>query len=614
MPVSSWSRGVAVSKAIFVRHTPRDYSKVLGRKGTGAIAIDQGSVKDALDYAGREGKWAGKSDIEREETAYDRNLRDAAELADRLDYIGRQGAYERKGAGRQADATYWDQSGPVSRERVERSMRQAGGAFVDSFISVSREDAARLGLQTKEDFERLVRATWAKNVERWGLIRNPEDIRYVACYHTDAPRSLHVHLYTWSARGEISPGQTVPREGTREGKEIIYRHGYARIREERNERSNFLRDFARFEALRQLGRHVPERDATRLDEKARRLGIECKLSARPDVPEDRRAGLERLEARLASALERGEGRLVRNWEAQSAARDIVRFLEKESPSFARVSADYRECAEVKADLKGYGRDFAHERGELVKAEREEYLSRLASRIVREYLPPDARERYESNRSEYASGERVRTPEECAEARQRAAERREREARERQEAQSRLSDDMLRAQNRVGRAYGIRLDDIQRMGREVDAVHRAVSKGASSFDDLPGHAQRAARSYAARAVDSPRMREVLERGAANAAQRSGADHVKTFDGLRSASIDRFARDLVDKVADGRVPNLDDGREGPVQSLGLMAELGSVAESAVRSMCYAACRGGIHGSRDREQERQRLGIDLRDEELR
>lgn len=612
--MSSWSRGVAVSKAIIVRHTPRDYSKALGRMGTGAIAIDQGSVKDALDYAGREGKWAGKSDIEREETAYDHGLRDAAELADRLDYIGRQGAYEAKGERRQVDATYWDQNGPVDRKQVERSMRQAGGAFVDSLIAVSREDAARLGLMTKEDFERLVRATWARSVERWGLIKNPEDIRYVACYHTDAARSFHVHLYTWSARGEISPGQTVPREGTREGKEIIYRHGYARIREERNGRSNFLRDFARYEALRQLGRHVPERDAARLDERARRLGIEHRLSSRPDIPEDRREALGKLEERLALALERGEGRLARNWEAQSAARDIVRFLERESRSFGRVSADYRECAEVKADLKGYGRDFTHERGELVKAEREEYLSRLASRIVREYLPPDARERYESNRSDYASGERVPTPEERAEARRRAAERREREARERQDAQGRLGDDMLRAQNRVGRAYGIRLDDVQRMGREVDAVHRAVAKGASSFDDLPKHAQSAARSYAARAVDSPRMREVLERGAANAAQRVGADHEKVFDGLRSTSIDRFARDLVGKVAEGRVPNLDDGCRQPAQPFGLMAELASVAESAVRGMCYAACRGGVRGSRDREQERQRLGIDLRDEGLR
>lgn len=612
--MSSWSRGVAVSKAIIVRHTPRDYSKALGRKGTGAIAIDQGSVKDALDYAGREGRWAGKSDIEREETAYDRGLRDAAELADRLDYIGRQGAYEAKGALRQIDATYWDQHGPVDREQVERSMRAAGGAFVDSLIAVSREDAARLGLQTKEDFERLVRATWARSVERWGLIKNPEDIRYVACYHTDAARSFHVHLYTWSARGEISPGQTVPREGTREGKEIVYRHGYARIREERNDRSNFLRDFARFEALRQLGRHVPERDAARLDERARRLGIEHRLSSRPDVPQERREALGRLEERLASALERGEGRLARNWEAQSAARDIVRFLERESRSFGRVSADYRECAEVEADLKGYGRDFAHERGELVRAEREEYLSRLANRVVREYLPPGARDRYGPDRPERAADARTRTPEERAEARRRAAERREREARERQEAQGRLGEDMLRAQNRVGRAYGIRLDDVQRMGREVDAVHRAVAKGYSSFDDLPKHAQRAARSYAERAVDSPRMREVLERGAANAAQRGGADHEKAFGALRSASIDRFARDLVGKVAEGRVPNLDDGREGTAQPLGLMAELASVAESAVRGMCYAACRGGVRGSRDREQERQRLGIDLRDEGLR
>ena len=49
--------------------------------------------------------------------------------------------------------------------------------------------------------------------------------------------------------------------------------------------------------------------------------------------------------------------------------------------------------------------------------------------------------------------------------------------------------------------------------------------------------------------------MLERGAADAAQRSGADPAKTFSGLRSASIDRVARNLVGKLAEGRVPNLD-----------------------------------------------------------
>lgn len=47
---------------------------------------------------------------------------------------------------------------------------------------------------------------------------------------------------------------------------------------------------------------------------------------------------------------------------------------------------------------------------------------------------------------------------------------------------------------------------------------------------------------------------------------------------------------------------------------MKGLASVVEFAVKGMCYAAYRGGLRSSRDRKLERQRLNVDLRDEDPR
>lgn len=573
MPV--YSEGVPIHRAVIVRHTPRDHSRAVGGKNTGAISICGANVSSGLDYIGREGRYAERSDIEREPTPHDELL-----VSDRLDYIGRLGAYAERGAGRQEDATYWDQHGPVSRDVLEARMLRDGGAFVDSIVAVKREHMGALGLERKEDMQRLLRSTWQRSVEKWCAIRNPEDIRWVACYHTDADRSVHAHIYTWSAKGEIAPGYTVSREGTRAGKEEVYRVAYAGIREERNTRRNFIRDISRFEALRQAGLPVPRDDAKRLRETALRQGLEFKLSRSPDLTRAGREKVDELMARLRGSLDGGRGSLSRNWEANAVARDIIRVLEKESPSFAKLSSAHRECAEVMADLKGFGDSgFRAERAALLKGEREDFLKRVSSKLERAVIAETepARER-SALLSRDPNGRR---------------------AMERAARMPYLAHPGRASRDAASRIYGVSLKEVRGMQRDLRDVYRALGRpGARAEGRIPGAALSAALSYAERAASGTVLREGIERAALERAERAGIPRREAYDAVREQFIGSMAKAVIARAMDGsRV----DGRAAPRDGIGMVMGLASALESAARSLAYCAIRGGMRGERDRSLDR-------------
>ena len=574
--MKTYSHGIPLHSAIIVRHTPRDHSRALGGRNTGAIAIGGGSVSRGLDYIGREGQYEDRSDIDREPTAYDEVL-----VEDRLDYIGRLGAYAERGADRQVDATYWNQQGPISREQVEADMRSAGGAYVDSIVAVKREYAESLGLSTKEDMQRLLRCTWQRNVEKWGVIRNPEDIRWVACYHTDADRSVHAHIFTWSARGEIPQGFTVTREGTRAGKEEIYRVGYAGIREDRDVRRNFLRDMCRFEATRQLGLPVPKEDRRRLSETARRTGLDYRLSRKPDVSEKGRKELDALMVKLKESVEGGRGHLSRNWQAYAIARDMVRTLERESPSFRAVSTDYMRCANVMADLKGYGdTGFRRERDSLVRGERNEFLKRVSGKIVRTVVGNERRARgpFYGRSGPDALRHAVRKPYLAY--------------------PSRTSRDF------VGRAYGLSLKQVRSMERDLNAMRAAVRVVGNAYA-LDGQGWAAAASYATRALQGSVLSNALVRAAQAESARSGKPLSEVYDRVRERFAEDFTRAIGDRVLRRAIES-----EGRETSRGAGAEIVgilSVLEASARSMAYVAVRGGMRGERDRSLDRDRNEMD-------
>ena len=366
--------GIPLSSAVIVRHTPNDERASDMHSAAGAIPC-RGSAT-AIDYISREGRFADKGDIDREPTAADRSLAQRG-----IDYISREGRFADKGAERQLDASLWGQDGPVSTAEARRQMAEAGGAFVDSIVTVKREHAAALGLDTKEAFQRLLRSTWRANVEQWGLIKSPDDIRWVAAYHTDASRSLHCHVLTWSAAGEIEPHATVGKEGTRRGKEIILKQAYGQIRRSRDRRETFLRDLSRHEAARLAGLGDDRQRRRRINDRAAVEGWPERAGAARPLEEDARRKVDGLVTEMRAELALGDGRLGRNHAAQAIARDVSRTVEERSPEMRRVRDERLELIEAHADLKALGNG-GPERDAFTRKEREDQRRRQVSLILR----------------------------------------------------------------------------------------------------------------------------------------------------------------------------------------------------------------------------------------
>lgn len=94
----------------------------------------------------------------------------------------------------------FDQTGVPERAEIRSELKDAQGAIITSVVSVRREEAEALGLQTKQDWERFLRAHWANHIESMGVIER-ENIRWVAAMHCNQVNNYHCHVFTWDASG-----------------------------------------------------------------------------------------------------------------------------------------------------------------------------------------------------------------------------------------------------------------------------------------------------------------------------------------------------------------------------------------------------------------------------
>lgn len=97
----------------------------------------------------------------------------------------------------------FDQSGVPERAKVAAELKAAPGAVITSVVSVRRSDAESMGLQTKQDWERFLRAHWADHVAETGAMER-HDVRWVAAFHTNQKNNLHCHVFTWDASGNFN--------------------------------------------------------------------------------------------------------------------------------------------------------------------------------------------------------------------------------------------------------------------------------------------------------------------------------------------------------------------------------------------------------------------------
>lgn len=401
-------KGVPVNKAILVRHTPKDERNPTQKNNNGAIAINNFNLKLADDYICREDDWELKSDIDRSLTNDDLKQFDywqnQSKLSQGLDYISRMGNFETKGIERQFDATLWNQYGPVNRLELEKEMLNSGGAYIDSIVTVDRKYAHQLGIVTKQDFQRLIRASWTDNASLWEsrlthrkMFDSRDDVRWVAAYHTDADRNIHVHIHTWNARGTIQAGDTISPSSTRLGKEEILQVGYNNIKIERNARGDFLRDLQTAEIKHQLGLNVSEDEKQRLSFKAEKNEFKEKLSEKIDLNEKGMKEAQSLINDLKKEISEGRGRISNNKEIQKLSEQLVQCVKENSETVKTLYQKNQEMFLVKAGIKGYLYNEEKEETSMkewqkkqlesyLESENKELLSRSTNKIIRDLLP------------------------------------------------------------------------------------------------------------------------------------------------------------------------------------------------------------------------------------
>lgn len=102
----------------------------------------------------------------------------------------------------------FDAHGIPQRAVLQHELVSTQSAIMTTVVSVRREDAETMRLETKQDWERLLRSQWPQYVESLGVME-PQNIRWVAAYHVNQQNNLHCHVFTWDASGQFN--DLVPR-------------------------------------------------------------------------------------------------------------------------------------------------------------------------------------------------------------------------------------------------------------------------------------------------------------------------------------------------------------------------------------------------------------------
>ncbi|MBQ9058078.1 MAG: hypothetical protein IJ125_02715 [Atopobiaceae bacterium] len=115
-----------------------------------------------------------------------------------LDYMS-----ERPGAVVECESGLFDAEGIVDVAEVRRELEASGSAVVTSVVSVRRADGPELGLCTRQDFERYLRANWAPALAH--AMGIPEErVGWIAAFHLNSPESYHAHVITYDREGRFN--------------------------------------------------------------------------------------------------------------------------------------------------------------------------------------------------------------------------------------------------------------------------------------------------------------------------------------------------------------------------------------------------------------------------
>lgn len=360
---------IPVRSAVLLLH---DESSLPILNKNGSLSSD---ASHNVIYSGRQEEYAQRGGCDRTFTSDDARLLESQKSYDlqrQLSYVARTGEFAEKGKGRMEDATYWGQNGALTREYIERDMMDAKGYFLKSLITVDRRYADELKLNSKESFQKLLRANWVEMIQKCKDAPPAKDIGWFANYHTDHEHNLHVHITTYFKDGSMPRDWKVSAAETRTQKLTLYRDAYSALRLERNRTQDFYRALLPQIARMELGQWVTRQKASEIDRKANILGIEPPKLKQTLTGETLNT-LYSKAFHVKEELQKGYGRISKNYPLKAAAVEVHKYLLKESEPYKEAWEEYRKSIDIKADLNGLGTEKIDE-SSLNKIELERALS------------------------------------------------------------------------------------------------------------------------------------------------------------------------------------------------------------------------------------------------
>ena len=344
--------------------------------------LDQVSAKNRSDYLEGKGRYIYK-DVEKTLSDDDLKLEriKAHELEKRNNYLERVGGFEGKhgiereralglssddAADRAGHGATWDQYGICdSRQKAAQILSATKeGYYVDGVITIARDDVATLGLESKQDFQRMARSHMDGLIDSWSLF-NPGDGRWYAEYHTDADHSLHIHLTIWDKSGRwpgakrTTDSMMFSRQQLLAGDDYFRDAVYRTIKPGLSMEKDFLRNRLQAEFYRTMGRDIPENITSRCEDKAHSLSnglpgriasLESLTSTIPST--DLTRYLETISKTLP---EDGSGSIryaYTSKETKAAVNDCLRQLYIANPALKEIRDLYLQNTREHGALKG----------------------------------------------------------------------------------------------------------------------------------------------------------------------------------------------------------------------------------------------------------------------
>jgi len=214
---------------------------------------------------------------------------------------------------------------------IQKELRKHDGVVWRFILSLREDDAMRLGHNSKEDWERIVRLSVPEAAEQMGI--EEPNLRWAAAFHNE-PGHPHVHLMIWEKEPRILRGklEDIERKNVRRAfMNEFYGDERRRLMSERTE----LRDSMREVAMFQMGIRP------RLD----RIGAENVRPAvsQPILSRENAQDLNTMLAELRNLMP-GTGRIslgLMPQQTREKARDVSNWL-MDQDGFREIREQYLE--------------------------------------------------------------------------------------------------------------------------------------------------------------------------------------------------------------------------------------------------------------------------------